>query len=222
MRRFALTVLLLFVSLPASAESLGPLLRHGVAEAGAQITWRNRSIDFGLTHEDFEMRDASLTMRYGLNDAATISAELMAGNESLLSQEEESRFYVLGGGIQARITQAHGFLLSGGLHYTETMYFDLTGDGCDARTYNWTVSLQVERSVLWRRLDAAFWGGPIFMATEIEEIGGANCKSRDGAADGRTGFFAGVNVVLWDHFQVSHYAAFTGYYHPRIVLSYRF
>ena len=130
---YSLVMTLLLVSLPASAEVLGPLLSKGTLEIGIMEREVNRVLEDDGKTRDFEWPDYPVTIRYGVTANATVWFEL-SGDPNAMFYETDVVQYTVGAGISTFVWSHDEFLVSTGLHYYHRLEVYYEGGSCDLET----------------------------------------------------------------------------------------
>jgi hypothetical protein len=206
----------------ASAQVMGPLLPESAMEIGLWVRWVEADMDQGAATRHIGQHDFSIPMRYGVTRYATLSAEMFVGTEDTHAIETGLKYYKLGGGFQALVWEKGDYLVSGGVHFSETLLIDRAGGICDRSQLTLMAIMQVQRMFNYRDQDIAVWGGGVqyYFKDSVRQSNG--CKYRAWNNSQTLGVAAGANLLLIDHVQLYYHFIYVDYYQPRVGVSYRF
>lgn len=218
-----LTVALaLFTSGEAAGQIMGPLLPESATELGPRVRWVQADMEWGTLTSYVDQYDVTVPIRFGVTRFATLSAELSIGNQEMHSREYELRYYTLGGGFQALVWEKDDYIVSGGVHFAETMIIDKSGSQCDREQFTLLAIIQVQRNINYWDQELVLWGGAVQYYFSDDAQGGVNCKATGYNNSSTLGVAMGANLLLYDHYQLYYHFLYVDYYQPHIGLSYRF
>ena len=212
-------VIVLFPS-PGKTQVLGPILSDGDFELGAQYLDVHRDSE---NEELFNSYSGSAFFRFGLSRTATVSGELLVGNTRVFNSSWNSRYYVVGAGLQTRLWTEGKSLVTGGFHVTKSKRIRKDGEVCDGdyTTLLWSVLL--ERTFHLKQHDITPLAGPSYLyETEYVYSGINKCYETERHSVDNLGYIAGFNAIFYGHYQVFVHDIYAGYHQPRFGLSYRF
>lgn len=206
----------------ASAQIMGPLLPESAMELGLRARWVQADMDQGASSAYVDQYDFSFPARIGVTRYATLSAELFAGNQDAHSLEHDLRYYTLGGGFQALVWEKEPYVVSGAVHFSETLIIDRSGGECDREQFTLLATIQVQRTFQYRGQNVVLWGGGAQYYFSDDVVDGNNCTA-SGWNNSRTiGIVAGANLLLFDHAQIYYHFIYVDYYQPHLGVAYRF
>ena len=214
-----LPVFALFAHAAAFAQVPGALLSSGVAELGIQYRNVHRDISGDV---EFDQSHTAISLRYGLTQYATISAELMAADDPWHS-EEDLRYYLIGVGVQALIWKRGPSRVTGTYNYNEMMQVATNDDGCHKTLRKWMFILQFEHAWQFGAHDVEAWTGPVYEYFE-ESINPSSNGCRGGArdVDNRWGLTVGASGALYGRFVLFTQVTYVDYMQPTLGVAYRF
>lgn len=218
-----LTVALaLFTSGEAAGQIMGPLLPEGAMELGPRVRWVQADMEWGMQSNYVDQYDVTVPLRFGVTRFATLSAELFIGDQDMHSREAELRYYTLGGGFQTLVWEKDDYIVSGGVHFVETLIIDKSGNQCDREQFALLAIMQVQRNINYWDQELVLWGGVVqyYFSDNVE--GGNQCKASGYNNSATLGGALGANLLLYDHYQLYYHFIYVDYYQPHIGLSYRF
>ena len=226
--RFLLTVLFVIVTIPPStarSEVIGPLLEKSTFELGLQ--WRDLGREFyEASKQTLEGHDYSLVGRYGLTQLATLSWELYAGDQDLHNPETiDTRYYLVGGGLETKIWSGRGVILHTGVHYYELFAFNQDGRNCQKNHHDITAVFLAEKSWFFHEQQIVAWSGPGYFRHDIEKKRSnlsRSCNGDSWYSSYNWGWTAGLNLILWKHYQLYFSAVQVDKFQPRAGIMYRF
>ncbi len=224
----AVVVLLLGQLDTANAEIIGPLLKDGAFELGAQRRYVHRDYESpsGSRPQElvFDDGDGMLFFRWGVTSTGTLSGEALVGNTTASDWENDcgdARYYLIGVGLQALLSEFRGFRCTFGIHGTASFEFDRTENHVDReyQTAIGTILVEKRITLCGQRIDLL--AGPSYWYACKEELGRTSAPVRYTGAD-PWGGIAGITATLYTHYIVFGQVIYAGYFQPRFGVSYRF
>ena len=212
----------------ANAEVIGPLLKDGAFELGAQLRYVHRDYKEASgsppQNNVFDDADGMLFFRCGVTSTATLSGEALVGNTKASDWEHDcgdARYYLVGAGLQALLSEFRGFMCTFGIHGTASFEFDRTENHVDReyQTAIGTILVEKRFTLYGQRIDLL--AGPSYWYANEKEFRDWSFPVRSTAVD-PWGGMAGITATLYTHYTVFGQVVYAGHAQPRFGLSYSF
>jgi hypothetical protein len=204
------------------AQNLGPLLPESAMEIGGQIRRVHRDLGEDDDNREVDLYETSMIVRFGMTEFATLSGEIMIGNEEFHSLESDLRYYLIGAGLQGVLLKYRGAIVTCCISTSTTYLRDLTRTRADETHHGFMVASLLQKTFSWRGQEVTPWAGPVYFYYTIEQEPDRINRGRDWTTVDRIGVTAGLNVLLYRHAELYCSVIYKEHYQPRIGTLYRF
>jgi hypothetical protein len=206
------------------AVLLTPRTEPGKFTIGATELWFHRDTKwadgYGESEDDFNL--GAFWAKYGFHRRVTVFAEFVVLNGDPHRQGRSYRHINLGVGANVLFVEFEDFYAGGLVNYFENFQHDNQSTACHSTTRHWAVLVQVGRVFpLGPRHELDAWWGPSYIRDEqVFDGGGCGNVLKESLND--LGFSAGLDFLLWEHFECFTHVVFARYFQPRLGIGYRF